>query len=484
MQDLKVKVYPRLTEFRGINTALSPLAVSDSEAVELINTSSDIYPAISQRREPTEVMQGSFYKIKYLGKLFDKTLFCIASENENGAFGFYVYKSNAWSKVTAGNTITAAFKNAEVISSTLFNENITVLGTGGKMITVKADGTSYKLEMLSPKNVPVVLPDGTNYTEEPMPTNVNFVVTKGYRLYTGSLSGIDLCCSQYQQINWINADDIQIFHAATDAVSNTSAICEYSDMIMMFKENSIHLLYGKNPDSYSFDLMSKSIGCTSFKSIAETNKGLMWLAKDGIYMYSATTLPYKVSEPVKKYISEIANHSECAAASDGVKYYLSAALYDGKKILLVYDTGKGVWHVEDNIGFNSFLYDGENIIGVTDKKFYTLGTGAAAAKWRYITKPFDMGGASKTVNLFRIYLSLRAKSGARLDVGISNSVEGGFTTVKTETFSRDEDKLLEIPLLPTNDTRSLSFFRVKLSGSGECEIYGLEVFARIKDTTY
>ena len=143
-----------------------------------------------------------------------------------------------------------------------------------------------------------------------------------------------------------------------------------------------------------------------------------------------------------------------------------------------------MWHVEDNIGFNSFLYDGENIIGVTDKKFYTLGTGAAALEWRYITKPFDMGGASKTVNLFRIYLSLRAKSGARLDVGISNSVEGGFTTVKTETFSRDEDKLLEIPLLPTNDTRSLSFFRVKLSGSGECEIYGLEVFARIKDTTY
>ena len=71
MQDLKVKVYPRLTEFRGINQALSPLAVSDSEAVELLNTSSDIYPAISQRREPTEVMQGSFYKIKYLtGKIF------------------------------------------------------------------------------------------------------------------------------------------------------------------------------------------------------------------------------------------------------------------------------------------------------------------------------------------------------------------------------------------------------------------------------
>ena len=54
----------------------------------------------------------------------------------------------------------------------------------------------------------------------------------------------------------------------------------------------------------------------------------MWLAKDGIHMSSATTLPYKVSEPVKKYISEIANHSECAAVSDGVKYYLSAELLD------------------------------------------------------------------------------------------------------------------------------------------------------------
>jgi hypothetical protein len=54
----------------------------------------------------------------------------------------------------------------------------------------------------------------------------------------------------------------------------------------------------------------------------------------------------------------------------------------------------------------------------------------------------------------------------------------------TKNFTRDKNERIEIKAAPSNETRNLKYLRVKIEGTGECEIYEIEIYMRVKGRTY
>lgn len=489
LNELPQKSYPSLMGFGGINTGVSPFNIADNEATEILNLSSDNFPAISVAKGDREIwyeLNGQGDKIvkdiKYAGILFDGIPFFIGSVGGGDVEIYYHSGTNydgsaAWLAIEGSAEL---LEGGTEFTSTAFSDDTTVIATGKKLISITE---SYKAKEI------------TKQGDEPFPKDVNFVVTKEERLLTASTQNDALQASEYQMVQYINSDDFQIFHAQTEARQYATALALYGDYALYFKKNSTHILYGKTPDSYSFDTMSYSIGCVSQRSIAETDSSIMWLSKDGVYAYSATTLPYKISSPVQKYIDNMG--SDASAVSDGKKYYLSLSQKDGSFVLLIYDTEFKVWHVRENIGYKMFIKQtiDENdkdivlktskIIGSDGVNFYEIGTGDTLSEWHFVTKPFDMGGVAKGQNLRRIYLNIRAKKGAKLEVYISGKAEGdGFVSVKRRTYIKDEDEKLKIDIPVDKRIRNMPYFRIKISGGGDISVYGMELHQRIKPKTY
>ena len=493
MYNLQSKTYPDLQGFGGINTGVAPFNIQDIEATEMLNISSDDFPALSQPKGRTKVWEG-VTDIKHLGALFDGSVFCIAkrgtSSLHTNEFAICYYYDGGWIDVALDDEVQGIIENADEFTSTNFTDEKTILATGYSyatshtMITITSPSAgTYSASIITPQTVTRIVDGREEQEPEPVPEYVDFVSTKSQRLLTASRNTDVLGGSQYRETRWLNADDIQFFYVQTEAGSYATGLVVYNDYALYFKRNSTHILYGNNRDSYSLDMLSGSVGCVDNKTIAETNTALMWLAADGVYAYSATTLPYKISEPIKKYID---NHSgNAAAASDGRKYYLSLKQADGSYVLCIYDTQNRQWNIEGNAGYKMFLRKNNIVYASDGNSIYELNSGAFDGEWLFITKPFDLSGTSGKMNIYRIYLNIRAKKGAVLDVSLSPDISSDkFINVHRQTFLKDVDGKIPIYLRPNADLRNLNYFRVKLKGKKECRIYAMEVELRARRGSY
>ncbi len=470
MTELDFKTYPALSSFGGINTGDAPFNIGDGESSDEFNLSSEKHPAISQRKDAIKVFENEdFEKIMFLGKIFSGKPFCIAIKN--GKAGLF-YFEDVWKEITASKDILTELENAEEFKAVNFSEKKTVLtlGKGAHMVCIDEN---FKASFVEKKG------------QEPLPEDVTFALVKNERLLTGSRHNVNFAVSGYQEMSWVNADDIEIFYVRTEEGKGCTGLSCFSDIAIYFKENSTHILYGKTPDSYYLDVLSHSVGCIADKSIAETSAGLLWLSKDGVYIYNATTRPYKVSHKIKKYIDNMTDASDSCGGSDGACYYLSLKQKDGENVLLVYDTEKKIWHVWGNPGYKDFVNIEGFLYARNDTEIFRLNDKGNTGEWHFTTKPFDVGGASRQSNIFKIFLNLSAKEGSKLEVYISGDAEGdNFTKLYKNSFGGETYEKAEIKIKPGVHVRNLKCFRLKFTGQGECTIHGFEVYMRVRGRTY
>ena len=486
MNNLQTKAYPSLKGFGGINTGQAPFNIQDMEATDMLNISSDDFPALTQPKAPVMIFAG-MKTILFVGILFDGSWFCVGQKATDLTRKIYWWFGDAWEGVGLGDGVQTWLTSSTSFAATRFSDSQTILATGFH----QGQNNTGLLSIRQTDNWQVGDPIYTAYKvvpedTEPIPLNVDFVATKAERLLTASSFTDILGASEYQQVHFINADDFQLFHLQTEQSQFTTGLTVYKDYALCFKRNTTYILYGKTPDSYSLDILSGSVGCVENKTIAETNAGLMWLAADGVYMYSATTLPYKISEPIQRYIDKFLKcDGYSAAASDGKKYYLSLQQDELNSVLCVFDTVNKVWDVEENAGYTMFVEADNLVYGYDGQNIYNLNQEDFTGHWYFITKPFDLSGASGKVNLHKFYLSIRAKRGAVLEVYISPDIDGDrFINVHRQLFLKDYDG--KIPVLIPNDAnfRGINYFRIKLSGQKKCVIYALDAELRIKRGTY
>lgn len=119
-----------------------------------------------------------------------------------------------------------------------------------------------------------------------------------------------------------------------------TGICEYGNLLLAFKEQSITIIGGDNPENYYTDVIN-GIGCIAPQSIAVTHKGVIFLSYNGFYIFSGNT-PQCISQKLNtKYKSAVAGF-------DGEIYYVSAVRSDtDKRELLTFDLNRSLWHKQD-----------------------------------------------------------------------------------------------------------------------------------------
>lgn len=113
---------------------------------------------------------------------------------------------------------------------------------------------------------------------------------------------------------------------------------------VFFKEQCLHKIYGNTPSSYRVvELNCMGVASGSHKSMAMLEDALMYLGRDGFYLYDGS-LPVKVSGDL-----EGKTYKDGIGGVLGQVYYGSVFEEDGTSVILTYDMGNRVWHRETGV---------------------------------------------------------------------------------------------------------------------------------------
>lgn len=244
---------------------------------------------------------------------------------------------------------------------------------------------------------------------------------------------------------------------ATDVGSRGrfTAICVYSNVLLLFKKNIVYEMYGSMP--YTITELC-STGCTDNDSICEINGVLYWASPKGIVRYSGG-VPTVISEK-----TDIDTSGSCKAGTDGRKYYV----FDGKRVY-VYDTGYNLWHTEENSGLKMFYGDMTTLYMLRSDGIYMTDGGDERVEWEFETGNYTFGREERK-NLSKLWV--RADMNANTVLEIYVRQDGGEwkrTAVKTAEQAEMFDFKLRV--------KKCDSFALKFKGRGDVRI--LDVHGRV-----
>ena len=244
---------------------------------------------------------------------------------------------------------------------------------------------------------------------------------------------------------------------ATDVGSQGrfTAICVYSNVLLLFKKNIVYEMYGSMP--YTITELC-STGCVDNDSICEINGILYWASPKGIVRYSGG-VPAVISEK-----TDIDTSGSCKAGTDGRKYYV----FDGKRVY-VYDTGYNLWHTEENPGLKMFYGDMTTLYMLKSDGIYMTDGGDERVEWEFETGNYTFGREERK-NLSKLWV--RADMNANTVLEIYVKQDGGEwkrTAVKTAEQAEMFDFKLRV--------KKCDSFALKFKGRGDVRI--LDVHGRV-----
>lgn len=292
------------------------------------------------------------------------------------------------------------------------------------------------------------------------------------------------CCKQGDERNWQAYSD----GISTDSWAMTcgkegkfTGIATRGDSVIFFKENYALKIYGTKPSNFTlaeYNVPGVEIG--SEKSLVNINSTLFYLGHNGIYAYQSGSLPTLISE------ESLWGHTykNAVGGRHGNKYYISAERDDGEQELLVYDTDKGLWHKEDDTKmidcttYNGVLYwldeTKENIM-CPDKADNLL---VDNTKYEYqqedcfewSAETGDLYDSEFNVkNIGKIRIGIKAEKGAKVSLFVQYKDNGEWRKVSEMLYSEKKPRVFAVAL------RRAEYLRLKLVGTGQVEIYGIDI---------
>ncbi len=235
---------------------------------------------------------------------------------------------------------------------------------------------------------------------------------------------------------------------------------------LFFKEECLHKVYGRQPSEFRIqETACRGVERGSSRSLALVGETLYYKSREGICAYDGS-LPRKVSEALGD-----ARFHRAVGGSHGGKYYLSALDEEGARHLLVYDTGKGLWHREEGLAAAAFCSCGQELYVLQeDGTVLTLmGSGEPAeeaVRWYGETGVLDARTPDRAY-LSRLSLRLSMEPGSRVTVEISYDGSGIWeqaaqvTAAGLGTFT--------MPIRP----RRCDHLQLRISGEGPVKICSL-----------
>lgn len=234
---------------------------------------------------------------------------------------------------------------------------------------------------------------------------------------------------------------------------------------LFFKENYVHKVYGNYPANFQIQTTAcrgVQKGCE--KSLAIVNETLYYKARSGICAYDGS-LPTEVS-----YSLGNESYSDAVGGSHGNKYYVSVKDELGANHLFVYDTGKGMWHKEDDLQPECFCSCREELYAIHDGKIITiLGSGTQDeddVEWMVETGEIGISSPDmKYISRLTVRLSLDIGAEMRFFAQYDFSGEWEELCVLKGTSLRS----FSIPIRP----KRCDYMRLRIEGVGMAKIYSI-----------
>ena len=236
---------------------------------------------------------------------------------------------------------------------------------------------------------------------------------------------------------------------------------------LFFKENCVHKVYGDYPANFQLqNTACRGVQKGSQKSLAIVNETLYYKSLNAVCAYDGS-LPVEISTA----LGEI-RYSDAVACAHGNKYYIDMKAADGTYHLFVYDTGKGMWHKEDNIHVDTFCsFFGEIYAIDHDTKHIVtmLGSGTqdkGVVPWMVETGLMGMSLPDMKY-ISRLLIRMALEVGAKVDISIQYDSMGDWEPVCQMTVT--SLRSFAVPIRP----RRCDHFRIRIEGVGSGKIYSI-----------
>lgn len=234
-------------------------------------------------------------------------------------------------------------------------------------------------------------------------------------------------------------------------------ICSYGGDLLAFKEDAIILVWGSAAAGYRYETIP-GVGCIDPRSIAVTPSGVIFLSRNGFYIYDGSA-PRRMSQKLNTV------YTEAVSGFDGDTYFASALRPGGVRELLAYDMRFGTWHIRDDFdALGMFRFRGGFYFADTRHIFTESGE---PSEWSFtLARTTDNSLDHKTVNEIWIYADVSGDADFTVYTEVADH---GWR--KHSTFIDTGLKLFRCPVRALSGTN----YRIRIDGHGSVVFYEIEV---------
>lgn len=303
--------------------------------------------------------------------------------------------------------------------------------------------------------------------------DLQYLCEDGNRLWGCDKTSV-YACKLGDPFNWNVFDGV-----ATDSWAVTpgssgefTGCCNFQGYPTFFKEDRIYKAYGSVPSDFSLvdsPYMGVMEGCG--KTLCDVGGVLFYLSSAGPVAYTGS-----VPQPINKPFGDM-RFIGGVAGRDTMKYYACLEDADGQKRLYVYDTQKGLWHIEDRLDAVGLCrYDGKLHCLDAQGQICLLGDCGAAGEgtteedvvpWMAEFGDFTHEDPNHK-GLTKLQLRLQMEEGSEVKILVQYDSDGPWRLVRAVT-GESSKRNYYLPIIP----RRCDHYRLRLEGVGRCRLYSL-----------
>lgn len=236
---------------------------------------------------------------------------------------------------------------------------------------------------------------------------------------------------------------------------------------LFFKENCLHKVYGQIPANFQVQTtVCRGVQKGCDRSLAIVNEILYYKARHAVCAYDGS-LPTEASAVLGEE-----RYEQAVAAAHGNKYYISMKKTGtGERSLFVYDTAKGLWHVEDDLPAYLFCSCRDELYCATEDNRIIAMLGSGEGYEEPVPWMFETGilGASLPDKKYLVKLNIRLvlEPGSSLNILAQYDSVGPWVNLGFITGT--DLRSFTIPVKP----RRCDHLRLRVEGEGKGMVFSI-----------
>lgn len=451
------------------------------------NTSEDVFGSINQRNVTTAAISAALCRLD--GQPYEYILSKTAPrEPVNGTYWMDTNQTPNVLKMWNANqsmwvsvpTVYTKITSTGIGKGLKENDAVTIKGFA---VNTDLNGSFYLVDAADNFiTIVALIPEAFSQTQsvtvERKAPSMDFVCEAGNRVWGCSNEKHEIyACALGDPTNWSRYMGVasDSYAVTVGTAGDFTGAASHLGNALFFKPDVVHQIMGTKPADFTLSSNTcRGVAKGSEKSLVHVNEYLLYKAPLDVCMMGMSTLPGTVSDMLGK-----ASYQNAISGALGSRYFMSVENEEGRRELLVYDTGSNAWCREDGIEVTHFAnLDGELYMLTSDGEIWSVNGNAPeslkdetcameeSVEWELITGPIGLDEPySKYIS--RIQLHVACEPGSAVQAEIQYNEDG----LWYEIFRLDPVKTrsMTIPLIP----KRCRTMRLKLRGTGMFELYSV-----------